>query len=132
VVVHPEGIHQVLANLVSNACDAMPGGGRLRLLTRADGDAVEVVVEDTGTGISETDLPHIFEAFYTTKPGVTGLGLGLFVSEGIIRGHRGRLSVESTVGQGSRFIIRLPRETLDESLAHVEPPAAESKRPVFA
>jgi signal transduction histidine kinase len=132
VVAHPEGIHQVLANLVSNACDAMPGGGRLRLLTRADGDAVEVVVEDTGTGISETDLPHIFEAFYTTKPGVTGLGLGLFVSEGIIRGHRGRLSVESTVGQGSRFIIRLPRETLDESLAHVEPPAAESKRPVFA
>jgi signal transduction histidine kinase len=117
VVAHPEAIQQVLANLVANASDAMPGGGRLRLATRADGDAVEVVVEDTGAGISETDLPHIFEAFYTTKPGVTGIGLGLFVSEGIIRGHRGRIDVESTRGQGSRFTVRLPRETLDASVS---------------
>jgi signal transduction histidine kinase len=117
VVAHPEAIQQVLANLVANAGDAMPGGGRLRVATRADGDAVEVVVEDTGSGISETDLPHIFEAFYTTKPGVTGIGLGLFVSEGIVRGHRGRIDVESTPGQGSRFVIRLPRETLDESIS---------------
>ena len=124
VVAHPEGVQQVLANLVNNASDAMPGGGTLRVLTRAEGDAVEVVVEDTGTGIAEADLPHIFEAFYTTKPGVTGLGLGLFVSEGIIRGHRGRLSVESTVGKGSRFTIRLPRETLDGALAGAEPVAA--------
>jgi len=116
VVVHPEGIQQVLANLVNNACDAMPRGGTLRLFTRSDADAVEVVVEDTGTGIAEADLPHIFEAFYTTKPGVAGIGLGLFVSEGIIRGHRGRLSVESTVGHGSRFTVRLPRETLDEAM----------------
>ncbi|WP_420125073.1 ATP-binding protein [Longimicrobium sp.] len=117
VVAHPEGIQQVLANLVANASDAMPAGGRLRVATRADGDAVEVVVEDTGAGIHETDLPHIFEAFYTTKPGVTGTGLGLFVSEGIIRGHRGRIDVESTQGAGSRFTVRLPRETLDESVS---------------
>ncbi|HET7232178.1 MAG TPA: ATP-binding protein [Longimicrobium sp.] len=116
VVVHPEGIQQVLANLVNNACDAMPGGGTLRVATRADADAVEVVVEDTGNGIADADLPHIFEAFYTTKPGVAGIGLGLFVSEGIIRGHRGRLSVESRVGEGSRFTVRLPRETLDEAM----------------
>jgi signal transduction histidine kinase len=76
-----------------------------------------VAVEDTGSGITEEQLPHIFEAFYTTKPGVRGLGLGLFVSEGIIRGHRGRISVESRPGAGSRFTIRLPRETLDETLA---------------
>jgi signal transduction histidine kinase len=127
VVVHPEGIQQVLANLVNNACDAMPHGGTLRLATRADADAVEVVVEDTGTGIAEADLPHIFEAFYTTKPGVAGIGLGLFVSEGIIRGHRGRLSVESVPGRGSRFTVRLPRETLDEAMrepAGVEPEVA--------
>ena len=116
VVVHPEGIQQVLANLVNNACDAMPRGGTLRLSTRADADAVEVVVEDTGVGIAEEHLPHIFEAFYTTKPAVSGIGLGLFVSEGIIRGHRGRLFVESTVGKGSRFIVRLPRETLNAAL----------------
>ena len=124
VVVHPEGIQQVLANLVNNACDAMPRGGTLRLSTRADADAVEVVVEDTGTGIAEADLPHIFEAFYTTKPGVAGIGLGLFVSEGIIRGHRGRLSVESTLGQGSRFTVRLPRETLDEAMGEPAPEPA--------
>jgi signal transduction histidine kinase len=125
VVAHPEAIQQVLANLVANAGDAMGAGGRLSVTTRADGDAVEVVVEDTGSGISERDLPHIFEAFYTTKPGVTGIGLGLFVSEGIIRGHRGRIDVESTPGQGSRFVVRLPRETLDESLSL---PGAEPAR----
>ncbi len=119
VTVHPEAIQQVLANLVYNAGDAMPGGGTLRVQTRLAEDAVEVTVEDTGTGIAEHDLPHIFEAFYTTKPGIAGIGLGLFVSEGIVRGHRGRLSVESTVGRGSRFTVRLPRETLDETLAEV-------------
>src|SRR4051794_450035 len=124
VVVHPEGIQQVLANLVNNACDAMPRGGSLRLSTRSDADAVEVVVEDTGTGIAEADLPHIFEAFYTTKPGVAGIGLGLFVSEGIIRGHRGRLSVESAPGKGSRFTVRLPRETLDEAMRDHAPALA--------
>jgi signal transduction histidine kinase len=126
VVAHPEAIQQVLANLVANAGDAMPGGGRLRVATRADGDAVEVVVEDTGAGISEADLPHIFDAFYTTKPGVTGIGLGLFVSEGIIRGHRGRIDVESTPGSGSRFTVRLPRETLDASVSEEAPPREEA------
>jgi signal transduction histidine kinase len=120
VVAHPDAIQQVLANLVNNAMDAMPAGGALRVSTRADEDAVEVAVEDTGTGISEEQLPHIFEAFYTTKPGVRGLGLGLFVSEGIIRGHRGRITVESRPGEGSRFVIRLPRETLDEALSGEE------------
>src|SRR5690606_4009998 len=95
----------------------MPGGGSLQLRTRADPDAVEVEVEDTGAGIPEADLPHIFEAFYSTKPEVRGIGLGLFVSEGIIRGHRGRLSVDSEPGRGSRFEIELPRETLDSALA---------------
>jgi signal transduction histidine kinase len=122
VTVHPEAIQQVLANLVYNAGDAMPGGGKLRVVTRVVDDAVEVIVEDTGTGIAEHDLPHIFEAFYTTKPGIAGIGLGLFVSEGIVRGHRGRLSVESTVGRGSRFTVRLPRETLDETLAEAMTP----------
>lgn len=128
VVAHPEGIQQVLANLVANASDAMPAGGRLRVATRADGDAVEVVVEDTGAGIHETDLPHIFEAFYTTKPGVTGTGLGLFVSEGIIRGHRGRIDVESTRGAGSRFTVRLPRETLDESVSEASGAREDAER----
>jgi signal transduction histidine kinase len=126
VVAHPDAIQQVLANLVNNAMDAMPEGGTLRISTRTAADAVEVAVEDTGSGITEDQLPHIFEAFYTTKPGVRGLGLGLFVSEGIIRGHRGRISVESRPGAGSRFTIRLPRETLDEAIATGEREAAEA------
>lgn len=117
VVAHPDAIQQVLANLVDNAIDAMPNGGTLYLRTRGGPEAVEVEVEDTGAGIAEADLPHIFEAFFTTKPEVRGIGLGLFVSEGIIRGHRGRLTVESEVGKGSRFIVQLPRETLDSSLS---------------
>jgi signal transduction histidine kinase len=130
VVVHPDAIQQVLANLVDNGIDAMPEGGQLRVTTRTDADAVEVVVEDTGSGISEENLPHIFEAFYTTKPGIRGIGLGLFVSEGIIRGHRGRLTVESRVGEGSRFTIQLPRETMDATLATAD--AADPDRTATA
>lgn len=117
VVAHPDAIQQVLANLVNNAIDAMPDGGHLRISTRSDDDGVEVSVEDSGTGIEESALPHIFEAFYTTKPEVRGIGLGLFVSEGIIRGHRGRLWAESRIGEGSQFVVRLPQETLAPAMA---------------
>jgi signal transduction histidine kinase len=117
VVAHPDAMQQVLANLVDNAVDAMPNGGTLRLHSRADGEAIEIAVEDTGPGIPSEHLPHIFEAFYTTKPGIRGVGLGLFVSEGIVRGHRGQLAVESRLGKGTRFSLRLPRETLNSSLA---------------
>lgn len=112
VIAHPDAMQQVLANLVANALDAMPGGGMLRIVTRSEPDAVETIVEDTGVGIPDEHLPRIFEAFYTTKPGVRGVGLGLFVSEGIVRGHRGQLRVESRPEHGTRFRIRLPRETL--------------------
>jgi signal transduction histidine kinase len=120
VVAHPDAIQQVLANLVDNAIDAMASGGELRVSTRPGADAVEVVVEDTGPGIAPEHLPHIFEAFYTTKPGVRGIGLGLFVSEGIVRGHRGRLTVESEPGAGSRFVVQLPREALDATVSDEE------------
>jgi two-component system, NtrC family, sensor kinase len=120
VTAHPDAIQQVLANLVANAVDAMPGGGTLRIQTRADAEAVELAVEDTGAGIPPEHLPHIFEAFYTTKPGIRGVGLGLFVSEGIVRGHRGELRVESRLNEGTRFIIRLPRETMHSTAGTLE------------
>ncbi len=126
VVAHPDAIQQVLANLVANAIDAMPDGGTLRLASAAAKDLVEITVGDTGTGIAEEQLPHIFDAFYTTKPGIRGIGLGLFVSEGIIRGHRGRLEVESRPGQGSRFTIRLPRATLDPNFVDSHVPAGRA------
>ena len=127
VMAHPDAMQQVLANLVANAIDAMPGGGVLWLRTTADDDGVEVVVEDTGSGIADEHLPHIFEAFYTTKPGVNGVGLGLFVSEGIVRGHRGQLRVQSRLGQGTTFTIRLPLETLNPSFTLSEPVDADSE-----
>lgn len=115
VVAHPDAIQQVLANLVANAGDAMPAGGVLRIRTGAGPEWVEVQVEDTGSGIAPEHLPHIFDAFYTTKPEVRGIGLGLFVSDGIIRGHRGQLLASSRPGEGSRFTIRLPLETLSRT-----------------
>jgi two-component system, NtrC family, sensor kinase len=121
VVAHPDAMQQVLANLVANAIDAMSGGGTLTIRTRPEEDSVEMRVEDTGSGIADDHLPHVFEAFYTTKPGIRGVGLGLFVSEGIVRGHRGQLLVESRPGLGTHFVIRLPRETLDSNLARPEP-----------
>jgi len=112
VVAHPDAMQQVLANLVANAIDAMPDGGTLRIETAANPSTIDTIVEDTGTGIPDEHLPHIFEAFYTTKPGIRGVGLGLFVSEGIVRGHQGELRVESRPGFGTRFTVQLPRETL--------------------
>jgi signal transduction histidine kinase len=126
-----DAMQQVLANLVANAVDAMPDGGTLGIATRFDEDGVEVVVEDTGSGISDEHLPHIFEAFYTTKPGIRGVGLGLFVSEGIVRGHGGELRVESRSGQGTRFVVRLPRTPLHPTMP-LTAEAAESNQPVRA
>jgi len=117
VTAHADAMHEVMANLVDNAVDAMPGGGTLRVRTRGTEEIVAVEISDTGTGISDEELPRIFEAFYTTKPGVRGVGLGLFVAEGIVRGHRGELEVKSTPGQGTTFMIRLPREALDDLLS---------------
>ncbi|MDR0786606.1 MAG: HAMP domain-containing histidine kinase [Gemmatimonadota bacterium] len=112
VVAHSDAMQQVLINLVDNAVDAMPDGGTLHIRTRAEAGAVEAVIEDTGTGIPAEHLPRIFEAFYTTKPGIRGVGIGLFVSEGIVRGHQGELRVENGPDGGARFVIRLPREIL--------------------
>jgi len=110
VIAHPGAIHEVLANLIDNAMDAMPEGGTVTLATHTEDGAVLLEVADTGHGVPEEDLARIFEAFYTTKPGAHGVGLGLFVSEGIVRGHRGNLRVDSTPGKGSRFTVSLPME----------------------
>jgi signal transduction histidine kinase len=129
---HPDAMQQVLANLVDNAMDAMHGGGRLRVVTSFDDAEVRLEVEDSGAGIAPEHLPHVFEAFYTTKPGVRGIGLGLFVSEGIVRGHHGRLTAASRVGQGARFTVALPRERLEPmppaGLAAAGEPAAGGRQ----
>jgi PAS domain S-box-containing protein len=101
-------VQQLLLNLVLNALDAMPKGGRLRVALRADGpDAVELQVSDTGPGIPEGLLPRLFEPFVSTKE--TGLGLGLAVSRRIAEGHGGSLAAGNNPEGGAWFTLRLPR-----------------------
>jgi len=101
-------LRQVFVNLVVNAIHAMPGGGRLKIATRAFGDRVMLSVEDTGIGMSEQVLKDIFLPFFTTKDVDEGTGLGLPVVHGIVTSHGGTINVESAPGQGARFEIELP------------------------
>ena len=109
VYIDDHQIQQVLVNLIVNAVHAMEHGGVLKLATRAgeDGQTVKVDVIDTGKGIAPEFLSHIFDPFFSTK-GVGGTGLGLSVSYGIIKNHKGNIRVESTVGAGTTFTIELP------------------------
>lgn len=99
---------QVFLNLLINAADAMPEGGELRIATRYDEQTggLQIVFADSGVGIPEHILPHLFDPFYTTKD--EGMGMGLFVSQSIVENHGGRLDVESEVGKGSTFTVWLP------------------------
>lgn len=119
VFMDPSQIQQVFMNLIINAAEAMNGIGTLTLTTRnlpAEG-VVEMQVADTGHGISEDDLDRIFDPFFTTKEVGHGTGLGLAISYGIIKEHKGTISVESQVGKGTTFTIRLPVSGMQESIA---------------
>ncbi len=114
VMVNPSQIQQVLLNLVINARQAMDEGGSLRIGVRRDEENGfgEVFVKDTGSGIPSEKLPKIFDPFFSTKEadsqGQGGTGLGLSVCRQIIERHRGRIRVESTVGRGTTFTLKLP------------------------
>ena len=103
-------IQQAFLNLISNASEAMSGGGFLTLTVRGfkKEGFVEVVISDTGIGISEEDLKNIFEPFFTTKEEGKGVGLGLSVVYGIVTRHNGSVDVESELEKGSSFMVRLP------------------------
>jgi two-component system NtrC family sensor kinase len=125
-----EQIKQVFLNIITNAIQAMPKGGELKVVTAywpqarspelvearspalakgIDGaDCVVVEFHDSGTGISVENLPRIFDPFFTTKTVDQGTGLGLSISHGIVERHGGRIEVKSEVGQGSTFTVMLP------------------------
>ncbi len=102
----PDQIKQVLINLVKNAMEATPQGGRITIRTRGERQGIVVEVKDTGLGITPEHLNEIFNPFFTTKE--KGTGLGLAVSLKILNDHNGELQVSSQVGQGSVFTVRLP------------------------
>ncbi len=111
-----EQLVQVFVALALNALDAMEDDGELRVRTEVldDGDAVGISFIDTGCGIPASDLPKIFEPFYTSKPPGKGTGLGLSICYGIIVEHDGRIEVDSTIGIGSNFRVVLPTDSQDE------------------
>jgi two-component system NtrC family sensor kinase len=101
----------VLTNLILNGVDAMPGGGTLSVHTYQDGRYACLAVTDTGTGIPEAIRRRIFDPFFTTKQ-EKGTGLGLSVSHTLVKGHGGDLEVESTPGQGTTFVVKLPMDAV--------------------
>lgn len=107
--IDPDMIKQVILNLFINAQQAMSSGGELMIRTeKMEKDAL-IRISDTGSGISPDKLPHIFEAYYTTRP--QGRGLGLPTAKKIIEAHKGSISVNSEPGKGTSFDIRLPLQT---------------------
>jgi two-component system, NtrC family, sensor kinase len=104
----PTLVRHVLTNLVSNAVDAMPDGGRLAVRAERRGAQLALAVADTGPGIGPEERKRIFEPFYTTKPRGKGTGLGLAISREITNALRGRIEVESAPGEGSTFTLWIP------------------------
>jgi two-component system NtrC family sensor kinase len=100
-------LRQVFLNLLRNSREAMPEGGRLTVSTRGLDREVEITVQDTGRGMSSAVRERIFEPFFSTKQG--GTGLGLSVSQQILQAHGGTLACQSQPGQGTTFVLRLPR-----------------------
>jgi signal transduction histidine kinase len=100
-------LHAALLNLVKNALEAMPDGGQLMARTRITRNGVALDLIDTGCGMDEQTALHMFDAFYSTKNG--GSGLGLPTARKIIEAHGGRISVQSEVGRGTQFTIEFPQ-----------------------
>jgi signal transduction histidine kinase len=112
VMVDPQRFSQVVDNLLSNAVKYTPAGGRVEVDLSISDDRVELVVRDTGIGISMRDRDHVFSRFFRSQNAVRhshqGIGLGLSITKAIVDSHGGRIEVESAVGGGSTFRVRLP------------------------
>jgi two-component system NtrC family sensor kinase len=124
----PGQLQQVFINLLNNAAEAMEGGGIITLATRpVDSNWVEIKVTDTGCGIPEENLGKLFIPFFTTKPPGKGTGLGLSIVYGIVKMHRGQITIQSQVGKGTTFTITLPVRLPQEGLK----PSADNRSEVI-
>ena len=125
LLIDPEGIHRAVLNIVTNAIDACEGSENAQVSIDTEWDAetplARIKVSDNGVGIEENELPSIFQLFASTK-GSRGTGLGLPVSQKIIREHGGKISVTSEPGQGATFLIELPATKRADSKGTSEGP----------
>jgi two-component system, NtrC family, nitrogen regulation sensor histidine kinase NtrY len=103
----PELMHRVLSNLLLNALDAMPNGGRITLATRSTPEAIEISVGDSGVGLTPEERDRLFTPYYTSKQ--HGTGLGLAIVQSVVSDHGGSIGVSSEPGRGATFTIRIPR-----------------------
>jgi signal transduction histidine kinase len=112
VMADPQRMAQVVDNLVSNAIKYTVAGGRVRVSVALEGNRVELSVADTGIGISAADRDRLFTRFFRTRQAeersIQGVGLGLSITKTIVESHGGRIEVQSELGQGSEFRVRLP------------------------
>jgi signal transduction histidine kinase len=106
VQIDPKTIRQAFLNIIKNSLEAMPDGGKLTVSTAQRDGKVEIIIGDTGKGISEENQNLVFTPFFSTKHG--GTGLGLSITSHIVKEHRGTIGFESYEGLGTSFIIRLP------------------------
>ena len=120
VIVDPSQVERVFLNLIINAAEAMEGRGELTITTTMNptDHSIDIDVRDTGPGILPQHLEKIFDPFFTTKETGHGVGLGLAISYGIVKEHRGKLTVESKPGKGTTFTVSLPLEEEKVGVAH--------------
>jgi len=113
VTLYEDQLKQVFLNLILNALQAMPDGGELKVSTGlvSNGNEVSITFSDTGIGISDEDLPKVFEPLFTTR--TNGTGLGLAITYTLVDRHGGRILVESEVNRGSSFAVILPIQGID-------------------
>jgi signal transduction histidine kinase len=110
----PERLDQIISNLVANALRHTPGGGVITMAAKPEQDGIQILVEDSGEGIPDEDLPYIFDRFWKgdrsrSRIGGVGSGLGLTISRNLVRAHGGTIAVDSKIGVGTTFTIWLPR-----------------------
>ncbi|NMB99539.1 MAG: GHKL domain-containing protein [Thermoanaerobaculaceae bacterium] len=119
--IDPDQLTHVITNMITNAVEAMPEGGKIDILVREEGKNISFSIADSGTGIKKENLEKIFEPFFTTKQIGKGTGLGLAVSYGIIKAHKGVIKVESNADPakgptGTKFTVILPKNLNAEPL----------------
>lgn len=110
IICYPNQFEQMLMNLISNSCDSMKNASKKNLTISSffKNNFLEITIQDTGEGIPQENMPKIFQSFYTTKPKGEGTGLGLSIVKNIVSEHSGELLLNSKVGEGTAFIIKLP------------------------